>query len=470
MSTLDSAKHIYMIGIKGVGMTALAQILKAHGKTVWGSDTAEKFFTDKVLARAGIEVNEGWAAQHLDRTIDLVIHSTAYDDTNVEIKAASVKGLKVLTYPEIVGELTRQYKSLAVAGSHGKTTTSALLAHILQTAGLSPTALIGSEVFQFNGNALIGSGEWLVFEADEYHNKLKFFSPQAVILTSLDWDHPDFFKTAADYTQAFVEFLKKVPAEGFVVACYDNENIRQAVAQAGLKPEQLVTYGLTAGRWTLRRMWLEEGKWHFSVNEGDEYHGIFQWRLIGGHNVANALAAMAGARRLGVEMEIIRQAIASFEGTKRRFEIKGRLNNAVTLVDDYAHHPAEIIATLKAARAYYPYKKIRVVFHPHTFSRTAALLADFATAFSEADEVIVLDVYSSAREKNGAVTSVNLVEAIKSHNPDVVHKPTIAAATEYLIATADRTNLVITMGAGDVWKVGEELIKKFGLASGSEFK
>ncbi len=469
MSLLDTAKRIYFIGLKGVGMTALAQILQARGQTVWGSDTTEKFFTDEVLKRSQIEVREGFAASHLDRAMDLVIRSTAYGDDNIEVRAAQEKKLPILTYPEALGEITRQYKSLAVAGSHGKTTTAALLAHVLQTAGLAPLALVGSEVTQFKGNALLGSGELFVFEADEYQNKFQHYSPQGIILTSVDWDHPDFYKTPADYGAAFVEFLKKLPADGFVIACYDDDNVKQAVAAANLKPEQIVTYGLTAGYWQLNRMWLEEGRWHFSVNQGEEYAGAFYWRLIGGHNVANALAVMACARRLGVDLEVIRQALMSFEGTKRRFEIKGKLNNQATLVDDYAHHPAEIVATLKAARAFYPYKNIRVVFHPHTFSRTQVLLADFAASFAAADEVIVLDIYSSAREQIGGVSSLDLVEEIKKRHSKVEYKPTVAAAADYLSETMGRSDLVITMGAGDVWKVGDELIKKFGLVTGSEF-
>ncbi len=469
MSLLDSAKRIYLIGLKGAGMTALAQILQARGQTIWGSDTPEKFFTDEVLKRSQIEVKEGFAAAHLDRAIDLVIRSTAYGDDNIEVKTAQEKKLPIITYPEALGEIARQYKSLAVAGSHGKTTTAALLAHVLQTAGLAPSALVGSEVTQFKGNALLGSGELFVFEADEYQNKFQYYSPQIIILTSLDWDHPDFYKTPAAYEAAFVEFLKKLPGDGFVVACYDDDKVKQAVAAANLKPEQVITYGLTTGYWQLGRMWLEEGRWHFSVNQGEDYAGAFYWRLIGGHNVANALAVMACAVRLGVDLEVIRQALMSFEGIKRRFEIKGKLNNQAILVDDYAHHPAEIVATLKAARAFYPYKNIRVVFHPHTFSRTEALLADFAASFAAADEVIVLDIYSSAREQSGGVSSVDLVAEIKKHHSKVEYKPTIAAAVDYLSETMGRSDLVITLGAGDVWKVGDELIKKFGLVTGSEF-
>ncbi|OHA55249.1 MAG: UDP-N-acetylmuramate--L-alanine ligase [Candidatus Veblenbacteria bacterium RIFOXYB1_FULL_43_13] len=469
MSKFNQAKRIYFIGLKGVGMTALAQLLKSRGVQVWGSDTEEQFFTDKVLAAAGIECEIGFSAKHLDRPIDLVIRSSAYGDNQVEVKAAKEKKIGLLSYAEALGELTAEYQSVAVCGSHGKTTISAMLAHVLKQANLSPSAIVGSAVPQFGGNALVGSGELLVFEADEYQNKLQYFSPQSVILTSIDWDHPDFFPSADDYFATFVTFLKKIPTDGFVVACYDSDNVKEAVDKAGLSPEQILTYGLTDGRLQMVRMWLDEGRWHFSATDGEEYLGEFWLKLVGSHNVANALAVIACARRLGVDLEAIRTGLASFEGTARRFENKGKLTNGITVVDDYAHHPGEIKATLKAARAFYPYKNIRCVFQPHTFSRTQALLADFGKSFAETDEVIVLDTYTSAREKTGEVTSAQLVEEIKKNHTNVIYKPTISEAVNYLMETTNRNNLVLTMGAGDVWQVGDKLIEKFGLLSGSEF-
>ncbi|KKS74874.1 MAG: UDP-N-acetylmuramate-L-alanine ligase [Parcubacteria group bacterium GW2011_GWA2_42_80] len=342
MSKFNQAKRIYFIGLKGV---------------------------------------VGFSAKHLDRPIDLVIRSSAYSDDQVEVKAAKEKKIPVLSYAEALGELAGEYKSVAVCGSHGKTTISAMLAHVLKQANLSPSAIVGSAVPQFGGNALVGSGELLVFEADEYQNKLQYFSPQSVILTSIDWDHPDFFPSADDYFATFVTFLKKIPTDGFVVACYDSDNVKEAVDKAGLSPEQILTYGLTDGRLQMVRMWLDEGRWHFSATDGEEYLGEFWLKLVGSHNVANALAVIACARRLGVDLEAIRTGLASFEGTARRFENKGKLTNGITVVDDYAHHPGEIKATLKAARAFYPYKNIRCVFQPHTFSRTQALLADFVMLF-----------------------------------------------------------------------------------------
>lgn len=457
-----------MVGIKGVGMTGLAQILRAQGKEVWGSDTAEHFFTEEVLRKNGIEYIEGFDAKHLERIPDLVIRSTAYGDSNIEIVTAQAKKIPIATYAEVLGELSAVAKSLAVTGSHGKTTTSALLAHVLKVAGLSPQALIGSRVPQFEGNALTGSGELFVFEADEYQNKLQYFSPHAVILTSIAWDHPDFFPDPQSYRSAFVEFLKKIPPDGFVVACYDDAEVKQAIEASGLKPEQIESYGLTNGVYHMVRMWLDEARWHFSCSFGEEYLGDFKMRLVGSHNVANALAVLACARRLGVDVEAIRQAFATFEGTARRFEIKGKLTNGVTVVDDYGHHPQEIAATLKAARAFYPYKNIRCIFQPHTFSRTAALLTEFGKSFQEADEVVIIDTYSSARESAGQVTSKQLADEISKHHKRVIYRPGLVEAENYLAESAGRSDLVLTMGAGDVWQIGDALVKRFGTVESRE--
>ncbi len=465
---LLNAKKVYLVGIKGQGMTALAQILKQLGLQVVGSDTTEKFSTDAVLHQAGIEFHEGFRASHLGSTIDLVVYSSAYNETNPEIAEAKKRQLPLMSFAESLGELTKQFKSIAIAGSHGKTTIAAMLSFVLKEADFSPTSFIGSQVPQFGGNALLGTSEWFIFEADEYQNKFQYFFPQAIVLTSIDWDHPDFYPTPQEYYQAFVNFLRKIPPDGFVVVNYDSELVRRAVGETLLKPEQIVSYGLTRGYWQLLRTWLDQGHWHFSLTENGEFKGDFWLRLIGVHNVANALAVIACARRLGIDLEVIRKTLTEFEGIARRFAIKGKLSNQVLLVDDFAHHPQEITATLKGARDFYPYKNIRVVFHPHTFSRTKALLNDFAQCFIDADEVIVLDIYGSAREGKGDITSQDLVKEISRYHPAVAYKPTIDEATDYLLNSMTRSDLIITMGAGDVWQVGENLIVKLGLATDSE--
>lgn len=467
---LAEANNIYLVGIKGQGMTGLAVLLKSQGKQVSGSDVAEKFNTEVVLKNNNIPINEGFKAVNLPTKVDLVVYSTAYSESNPEINEAKQRAIRLLSYPEALGELSLGFKSIAVCGSHGKTTVTAMLSFILKEAGLSPSAIIGSPVIQLGGNALVGSGDLLVFEADEYQNKFQYYHPQIIILTSIDWDHPDWFKSREVYRQVFVDLLKKIPSDGLVIANADDQEVKEALDQAGVKREQIIYYGLSSGDWQLVRMWLDQGRWHFSVAHHDEFVGDFWLKLIGSHNVANALACLACAVKLGVTIEQIRTSLTDFLGTVRRFEEKGKLTNQAILVDDYAHHPKEIQATLKAARDYYPYKNIRVVFHPHTYSRTEVLLQDFATSFGAADEVIVLDIYASAREKQGNITSQTLVAAIAKHHTNTKYISTIDEAVKYLESSLTRSDLVITMGAGDVWQVGEKLIKKLGLSSSSEFK
>ncbi len=458
-----------MVGIKGQGMTGLALLLKAHGKNVSGSDVVEKFNTDEVLKKHGIDVAEGYNSANLPRGVDLVIYSTAYNESNPDIAEAKKQGITLMTYPVAVGSLSKDLKSVAVCGSHGKTTVTAMLSFVLKQANLDPSAIIGTPVTQFGGNAVIGMSDLFVFEADEYQNKLQYYFPKTIIVTNIDWDHPDYFKSKEDYKKVFVEFLKKIPADGKVIANYDDAEVMSALAEAGLKPEQIVTYGLTGGQWQLVRMWLDQGRWNFSASHGEEFVGDFWLKLVGSHNVSNALAVLACATALGVDIENVRKALAEFLGTSRRFEEKGKLTNQTTLIDDYAHHPREIMATLKAARDYYPYKVIRVVFHPHTFSRTEALLDEFAKSFNLADEVIVMDIYASARENAGKINAQMLVDEIKKNNANAKYIATIDEVYKYLSESLTRSDLVITMGAGDVWQVGEKLIAKFGLTTGSEF-
>lgn len=474
------AKKIYMIGIKGVGMTAVAQVLKLRGKDVVGSDTHEKFFTDEILKKEKIKFYEGFDAGHLEiEKPDLIIYSTAYTDDNVELRATRDSDLPILSYPEALGLILKEGFGIAVCGTHGKTTTTAMLGFVLAELGADPTVLVGSAVPQFGGNAKVGRGKYVVIEADEYQNKFLHFEPQAVILTSAEYDHPDFFKTEADYLQAFKNFIAKIPAsaeatagrpaDGFLVACFDDKNVKEAVENVRCK---IISYGLNDGRWRARNISQKSNGVEFEVTENGEPRGVFNIQLFGNHNVANALAVIAVVSELGYGLSTtvirrgtassgtkLREAIKKFQGTVRRFEIKGEVAG-VTIIDDYGHHPTEIQVTLKAARQRYPNRRIWCVFHPHTFTRTKALLNNFAKSFHDADKTIVIDIYGSAREKVGGVHSRDLVELIKKEGSDAVYISTTSGAADYLADHVQSGDVVITMGAGDVWKVGESLILK----------
>lgn len=472
---LKIAKKIYFIGIKGVGMTAIAQVLKLRGKEVCGSDTHEKFFTDEVLAKSEIKFYEGFDAANLEKEKpDLVIYSTAYTDDNVELAAARKNRVEILSYPEALGEISKEGFGIAVCGTHGKTTTTAMLGFVLQEIGADPTVIVGSAVPQLGGNARAGKGKYIVVEADEYQNKFLHLEPQAIVLTSAEYDHPDFFKMPEEYFDAFRKFVAKIPAsasvkttadksakaaagkpaEGFLVACADDKNVKEISASASCK---IIFYGLTVGDWQAKNIVQKNGGMEFEVLEKGELRGIFKIQLIGNHNVANALAVIATAKELGFDLEKIRGALKKFSGAVRRFEIKGEAAG-VLVIDDYGHHPTEIRVTLEAARQKYSDRRIWCVFHPHTFTRTKALLGDFAKSFGAANKTIVIDIYGSAREVTGGVSSRDLVELIKKEGSDALYISTIPEAGEFLAKEVKSGDVVITMGAGDVWRVGEMLL------------
>ena len=457
---LLKVKKVYCIGIKGSGVAAVAQILKARGFFVSGSDTGEKFFTDAILKQEHIPYFETFSAEHIDESIDLVIHSTAYtDDNNSEMKKVSELGLPVMSYPEALGVLFNERLGIAVCGSHGKTTTSALFATILHEAGLAPSAVIGSQVMDWNSSILFGEGEHFVAEADEYQNKLRYYDPWSAILTSVDWDHPDFFPNILSYKKVFKEFVARIPQSGFLVVWGDSVDTIEVAKSAHC---QVVTYGFGEDTDYRAIGWQthcgDTGQYQsFEVISGEKHLGVFRTGLSGKHNVLNCLAAIALGDKMQLDTETLRQAIGYFRGTKRRFEQVGEYNESI-LIDDYAHHPDEIRATLSGARERFPDKQINVVFHPHTFTRTKALLAEFSQSFDDADKVVVIDIYGSAREKHGGVSSQDLVKLINKYSyGKAEHVPTINEATEYFSKILRKGSVLITMGAGDVWKIADNL-------------
>ncbi len=477
-----------MIGIKGVGMTMLAQFLAGRGVEVSGSDTGEKYMTDKVLKKCGIAVVENFNSDNIPAAADLIIYSTAYNrDNNPEVARALAGKKKVLTYAQALAEVFNDYYGIAAVGSHGKTTTAAWLGYILEKSGWRPNVMVGARVEQLQGSGLAGESNYLVAELDEYQNKLQYFNPRMVLLNNIDYDHPDFFPTADAYRQVFIDFIKKIPAKGFLVANWDDKTVR-SVAGVNCKGK-LISYGIyEAADYVAYDIKEQGGRQFFKVKfgVGDEEEnekplsggshlaaaggaaaegnllGDFSIQLPGRYNISNALAVIAAAIELGVELRNIREQLADFEGADRRMQTLGKFRGA-TIIDDYAHHPTEIKAALAGARARHQDKKIIVVFHPHTFTRTKALLDDFARSFGEADEVIVLDIYGSAREQQGGVHSRDLVEKIKEQGAGkreqkIIYIPTLAECEKYLRDNIERGDVVLLMGAGDVFRIGENLV------------
>ncbi len=457
-----------MIGIKGAGMTALAELLTKQGVKITGSDTNEVFFTDGILKKLGIRFHETFDPKNIGPKTEAIVYSTAYSrEKNTELDAAFEKGIPVLSYPEALGMLTEEKMTLAVCGTHGKTTTSAMLADVLRFTGADPSAIVGSRILSWEGNALSGNGQYLVLEADEYQNKLAKYSPFAVILTSVDWDHPDSFEDPETYEQVFIDFVKRIPQHGVLIYCSDSSSVARVASHATC---QKISYGFLPGADYQIAEYAPEKvgfvpteaafKQSFHIQKGEEDFGSFRIKLAGAHNALNATAVLALSLHLKQDLDRIRLAFEKFSGTERRFEYIGERHGAF-IYDDYAHHPEEIRATLQAFRDLFPEKRLWTIFHPHTFSRTKALLTEFAQSFDQAEGVVVLDIYGSAREEHGGVSSEELVNKINTFFPG---KAQYASSVPDLIESIEKTmghqDVIITLGAGNVWEISHTLARK----------
>lgn len=436
-------------------MTAIAQILKKFGHHVSGSDTKETFFTDKVLQKEKIKFFNGFDSKNIPANLDLVIYSSAYNyKNNTELAEIKKRKIPAMVQAEALASIFNRYeKSIAVCGSHGKTTTSAMLGYVLEKSGADPTVEVGSKVPQFNGNAIVGAGDIMVIEADEYQNKLKYYNPQIVLINNIDYDHPDYFKSKKAYRKVFSNFLQRVPPDGFIVANFDDDEIAQAVKGALAK---VIDYGYTTvNDYRIRDEVIKKDKQYFSLYQNLKLIDEFCLRLIGHHNVMNATAVIACCLELKIPVKTIKAALAEFKGTARRMEFLGK-DNGARFFDDYAHHPTEIKKTLQSTKLRYPEKNLVCVFMPHTFTRTKALFADFTQSFKNADKLIVLPIYGSAREQQGGVSSEDLVKKI---GKKASYIPTMEKCARYLKKNTTKNDVVILMGAGDTFRVWDELKK-----------
>lgn len=429
-------------------MTALAEYFAAQGSEVRGSDVPETFFTDAVLAEHHISVDESFDAGLLPDDCDILVHSTAYTDANPQIAKAKAKGIPVLSYPEALGSIVDARMGISVAGSHGKTTTTAMLGVILLAGKLDPTVIVGSNVPAFHGNAHIGTSDIVVVETDEYQNKFQYYRPKHLLLTNVEYDHPDFFASAEEYAGVFADFLAKLPSEGILVANADDIATRQ-ILQSVNRNAVLVGESPSADYRVMQVLQKGEGQ-EFTLLTPRKKSVVLQIRLPGMHNVMNAAIAAAFAIEFGVSVEHIQHALAEFNGTTRRFEHKGTWKGA-DIIDDYAHHPTEVRAAIAAARMRYANRRIIAVFQPHTYSRTKALLADFAEALT-ADVNILLEVYASAREHEQSVSSADVAALIPAEREHHVIE-TLEQAAEVLRTIAEPQDVILLMGAGDVWKI-----------------
>ena len=453
-------------------MAALAEILAARGASLSGADVAETFPTDRILDRIGLRPGVGFAADELPGGVDWVIHSAAYErNENPQLLAAAARGIPVSSYPEALGELSRTARSVAVSGVHGKTTTAALCGLLVRALRLPATVLTATGVPNFGGGAtVIGGAAYLVAETCEYRNHFANFQPSHVVITTVELEHVDAFPTHAALESAFVDFAGALPPGGSLLYCADAAGAAQVAASvaAGRPDLRLLPYGeAAAGALRVSDLRLAAGATRFRLGCLNEPVTL---RVPGRHNVSNAAAAVGVAgillaeegRALGAaEQAAAVRALATYRGGKRRTEMIGECRG-ILVIDDYAHHPTELVTTLAGLRAFYPGRRIVVDFMSHTFSRTAALRDDFATAFGVADEVLLHPVYASAREGSRDTperAGRALYAAVADHHARVRWCATLEVASAYLAAHLRRGDLLVTMGAGDNWRVGEQVLR-----------
>lgn len=447
-------RHVHFVGIGGAGLSALAFVMLAKGWKVSGSDRQP---SDRLeaLRNAGATVEIGHSAAFIDGA-DIVVVSSAVPDDNPEVVAAQEQHISVFKRNRFLAELTRGYDLIAVAGTHGKTTTSAMLTVALAEAGIDPTAVIGGEVPQLGGNARVGGSRFFVLEADEYDYTFLGLEPFIAIITNVEHDHPDMFPDEMAVREAFERFAAQVRADGTLIVCGDDPGVQALIDSLPEPHARVVTYGFDESNdWQAAALQPNEsGGMNFVAVHNGEPLGAFGLRVPGRHNVENALAAIIAAHQLGLSMSDLQVPIQMFGGASRRFEPVGSVGR-VQIFDDYAHHPSEVRATLQAARQRFGERPIWVVFQPHTYSRLAALLHDFATAFVDADRVYVSDVYAARETDDFGLSGAHLAERIEG--PETIYTPTHDDILQRLLADLPEDVVVLTLGAGDITSLGPRL-------------
>ena len=457
---LSPGQHVHIVGIGGFGMSAIARVLLAQGYTVSGSDLHLNALTD-ALAAAGAQIVRGHAPENIAGA-DVVIATSAATDDNPEIVAARAAGVPVLRRREALGALLASKIGVAVAGTHGKTTTSALAVEVLHAGDLSPSYIVGGVLRSTGTNAAVGHGQHFVIEADEYDRMFLGLSPHYAILTTIEHDHPDCFPTFDDVRAAFAEFVARLPTEGLLVACADDPTVRALAAEREATGGAVVYYGLgedlPKDAWRAGEIAARADGTHFYVWRGKRSIGYFHVTLHGQHNVANALGVLALADALGVSFERVRTALAHFAGTQRRAELLGRAAG-VSVISDYAHHPTEIRVTLAAFRQRPDVRALWAVWQPHTYGRMRTLADDFAGAFAAADHVLVTDVYSVREQPAPGLDAPQMATRIaETGHPDARYSGDLEATARLLAEEVRAGDAVLILSAGDAPRVGTLLL------------
>jgi UDP-N-acetylmuramate--alanine ligase len=447
-----------MVGIGGSGMSGLAALLLHRHAHVSGTDATPSTITQR-LADSGAKVAHVHAGHAIPQDTNLVVASAAIPPNHPELVAARERNLPIMKYAELLGELMSHGRGVAISGTHGKSTTTAWLAYVLCEADCDPSFIVGATSAQLGGGSRVGDSALFVAEACEYDRSFLNIHPWAAVILNVDEDHLDCYKDLAAIQQTFAAFAQQVDPTGLLLLNGDDQASQQLGDQTGATVE---TFGFTTkNTWHATDLHLRDGLYAFTLVERGQDRGRFNLGIPGHHNVLNALAVIALARACGVEWERIRTALPGYCGVGRRLELRAE-TRGIRVVDDYAHHPAEIRATLQAARERFEARRLWCIFQPHQHSRTRFLLEDFAESFEAADRVLVPDIYfvrDSVREQE-SVNALDLVERIRAHGGDATYMPEFDAIVAHLLGHIDSGDVILTMGAGSIWKVADELVRR----------
>lgn len=450
-------RKVHMIGIGGIGMSGIAEVLLAMNFKVSGSDKSLSEITDR-LQNLGAEIFEGHSEENIKDDVDVVVYSSAITQDNIEIVEAKRRKIPVIRRAEMLAELMRLKYGIGIAGTHGKTTTTSMVGLVMLEAGFDPTVIVGGKLSGFGGtNARLGYGDFIVVEADEFDRSFLQLTPAIAAITTMDTEHLDIYKDLDDIKEAFIEFANKVPFYGFVVLCLDEEGLQDIFPRLKRK---VITYGLTSQA-DVRAydISFNRNQSNFKVRYKGEYLGEINLKIPGLHNVKNSLVAVTIAKELGINFDVIKNALNKFTGVYRRFEIKGEVNN-ILVIDDYAHHPTEVSATLSAIRSGWE-RRIVVVFQPHLYTRTRDFYKDFAKSFLNSDVFICTDVYPAREEPIQGISGQLITDAAtKFGHKNVVYIKEKELIPDELIKYVKEGDIVVTMGAGDIYKFGEKFLEK----------
>lgn len=454
----NTPANLHFTGIGGISMSALAEIMISRGFTVTGSDSHESKITDH-LESLGAKIFYNQVAGNISSDIDVLIYTAAIKQDNPELVKAKELGIPLLTRAKFLGQIMLNYPmAIGVSGTHGKTTTTSMLSQIMLEGNTDPTILVGGIMPAIHGNTRVGHSDKLITEACEYTNSFLSFKPNMAIILNVAADHLDFFKDLDDIRHSFRKFAELVPNDGFLVINSDIDNLEYFTD--GLKCK-VITVGSDPAKSDYSATNIEfdqfaKGSYDLVVNGEKSFHVALN--VTGEHNIYNSLAAIAAAHAMGISDENIKAGLTQYGGTDRRFQYKGKVGD-VTIIDDYAHHPDEITATIKTAK-HYPHKKMWVVFQPHTYSRTKSLLPEFGKALKEADAVVLADIYAAREKDTLGVSSLDVKKEIEKYGTEVHYYPSFSEIENFLLESCSPGDLLITMGAGDVVKIGEHLLGK----------